>query len=138
MRTSTKGGCKSIVPARKDNIRKASAQMKLKIGRDVPADKRDSTGGSRTQVWRRYWSINKREENHLAMADTEMTKTWNSFCASELTAKVGSQAPHAPVQSSPVRAAKGQWQWRAALSEAVEECGVYRGPWGQAGFGAGC
>lgn len=121
MRTSTKGGCKSIVPARKDNIRKASAQMKLKIGRDVPADKRDSTGGSRTQVWRRYWSINKREENHLAMADTEMTKTWNSFCASELTAKVGSQAPHAPVQSIQSERQRGsgsggqrcQRQWRS-------------------------
>lgn len=35
MRTSSKGGCKSIVPALKDNIRKASAQMKLKIGRDL-------------------------------------------------------------------------------------------------------
>lgn len=28
---SNQGGCKSIVPALKDNIRKANAQMKLKI-----------------------------------------------------------------------------------------------------------
>lgn len=35
MRPSNKGGCKSIFPALKDNIRKASAQMKLKIGRDM-------------------------------------------------------------------------------------------------------
>lgn len=35
MRTSNKGEYKSIVPACKDNIRKASAQMKLKIGRDI-------------------------------------------------------------------------------------------------------
>lgn len=35
MRTSNKGGCKSTVPELKDNIRKASAHIKLKIGRDL-------------------------------------------------------------------------------------------------------
>lgn len=31
IRTSNRGGCKSIVPALKGNIRKANTQMKLKI-----------------------------------------------------------------------------------------------------------
>jgi len=49
MRTSNTGECKSTAPALKDNIRKASAHMELKIGSDLLGNRKRFYGSAQNK-----------------------------------------------------------------------------------------
>ena len=106
MRTSNKGGCKSIVPALKVNIRKASAQMKLKIGRDILGNRKRFHKNVQNKSLEKILVHRQMGKNNLMTTDTEMTKTLHAFFASVFTAKACSQTPHTPVQSGKQRGSR--------------------------------
>lgn len=77
-RTSNKE-CKNIVSALKDNIRKASAQMKLKIGRDILHNMNRFHWNAHNKSLENILVHRQTGKNSLMIADTEMAETFNAF-----------------------------------------------------------